>query len=149
MHPQTTFRLGVAQQRLALLRELADVLGLAQGALLNSDLDRLQVQNGRQLTLCKTLRTLAGDCAGPGIQASEPPILPPAVFGPGSFSAPIDGVEISRQLQEAGLQVRHLNRVQAALLRRARRSLEISACLRASCGLTYAAPAADRVILTT
>ncbi|HEX3353810.1 MAG TPA: hypothetical protein VHS34_13405 [Terriglobales bacterium] len=149
MYPQTTFRLGIAEQRLALLRELAEVLGLAQGALLNSDLDRLQEQNGRQLTLCKTLRTLAGDSAGPGIQASEPAISPPAIFGPGSLSAPIDGDAISRQLQEVRRQVQHLNRVQAALLRRARRSLEISACLRARCALTYAESATDRGILTT
>lgn len=123
MNPGISFRLGKPERRLGLMRELAGALAQAQAALLASDGEELQIQTERERTLCRTLQSFPPEATNPRRQCSQ-------------------------ELRELGLQIRDLNLVQAALLRRARRSLEILACLRARCAPTYTAPGTERNPLT-
>jgi flagellar biosynthesis/type III secretory pathway chaperone len=134
MKPGISSRRSAPEQRVVLMRELAQVLTQAQAAVLAWEVEELQIQTARQETLCQTLRRLgqgSGDSLplGAGISARPGGENVSAENGP------------ARELQALGLQVRYLNRVQAALLRRARRSLAILACLQARSQPTYTPPA--------
>jgi hypothetical protein len=130
------------EPRLRFMRDLASALAQAQAALLALDVDTLEVQNGRQLALCDGLGRIEATSAkhnqDAGIATELSSLLvPSAPPSPPPASSAADALELRR----LALQVRNLNQVQAALLRRAARSLEILAALHTRYALTYASPA--------
>ena len=133
------------EPRLRFMRDLASALAQAQAALLVLDVETLEVQNGRQLALCDGLgrieATSAKDNKDPGI-ATELSSL--TVRSTPSSPPPASSAADALELRRLALQIRNLNQVQAALLRRAAHSLEILAALRTRYALTYAAPAGRR-----
>jgi hypothetical protein len=128
------------ERRLALMRELAGTLEQAQAALLASDLQRIEEHTARQRELCDALRLLEAPATSPGKDVlHEPtgPDLPKASLPPElheRWSA------LSQELAQVQSRVGHLNRVHAALLRRAQRALAIVSRLLASSAVTYTLP---------
>ena len=110
------------EQRLGLLRELAGSLESAQAAVLRSDLAEMNLQTARQHELCAALR--------------------PAVGGGSS----VPGERWSRLLRESAnmeMRVARLNREYGALLRRARRTVDIFCRVLANSETTYVPPQRD------
>ena len=128
------------ERRLALMRELAGMLEQTQAALLASDLERIEAHTVRQRELCDALRLLEAPGTSPGKDA---PRKRTRVHLPeGSLSPELRErwSTLSQELAQVQSRVGHLNRVHAALLRRARRSLAIVSRLLASSAATYTLP---------
>jgi hypothetical protein len=126
------------------MRELAHSLALAQTAVVRSDLVGMQGQTSKQQQLCEQLSQI-------GIQApTEFPCeaqLPIAPAGwtrlPENLASPLGGERwnsLVNELTQVELQVAALNRTYGALLRRARRTVEIFCRVLATSGVTYAPP---------
>ena len=105
-------------QRLELLRSLADSLQQAHAALAATSGEKLDHHTARQQELCQHLRALAG-------------------FSELSSST---SAGLANDLQVAARRVGDLNRLYAALLRRRRRTADIFCRVLASSGTTYPAP---------
>jgi hypothetical protein len=101
--------------RLALVSELSESLGKSQTALLSFDLAKFESQTVRQAQLCCEL-----------VRLPEAKNI------------------ASAELLKAEADLRYRLRVYAALLRRARRTVEIFCRVLASSGVTYAPPRSSR-----
>ena len=110
-----------AQRRLTLLRELTESLARAQAAVVKSDLRDLRRQTERQAELCRQLSSL------------------PTPLTNGSSAAMRWG-ELVGQIRQAELALADLNRVYGALLRRARRTVDVFCRLLTDSAITYAPP---------
>jgi flagellar biosynthesis/type III secretory pathway chaperone len=128
MDPARSASLDRLQQRLGLMRELAGSLEQAQAALLAGQLAPLEHYTAEQDELCARLRRLGE--AGPGANGSL------ANSSSGPAGARWHG--LWQELRSIERQVHQLNRVHAALLRRAQQSLSMVSRLLASCDSTYA-----------
>jgi hypothetical protein len=131
-------------QRLAILQELRVALEQAQAALLASDAEQLEKQTASQLQLCRTLQALAVAEAG-GPNQSDWATLPKGAADPAvrqRWSA------LGQHLAAVERQISHLNRVHAALLRKAYRSVRIFARLLSSSAITYTPPERDGAAAT-
>jgi|SRR5436853_6943602 len=127
MNAQTGFSLGALEQRLALMQELAAELEEAQAAIVASDRNELQLHTERQRALCEAV------CA-----FSSPPV--PAEVSP-DFRQRRN--ILTQKLAEIENRVRRLNRIHAALVRRAQRTLAIFSRALASSAITYVPPQAQ------
>lgn len=126
MKPEHSLAIDRLERQLALLRELAAVLQQANAVLMGPDLNAIESHTRRQQELCEALRVLA-----PAEMASAAEMSPEIQQHRGV---------VLRELAQAKGHVAHLNRVHSAMLGRARRYLEIFACLIASSAPTYSCP---------
>ena len=132
------FRPEGLELRLGLLRELADSLKEAQAAVLRSDLGRLPMLTARQSEICGKYHQIA---TAPQQVPAQPK---PAGEEDSNHAESADGgqrwraltAEVARMEREA----LELNRAYAALLRRARRTVDIFCRALASSSLTYGPP---------
>lgn len=130
------------ERQIALMRELAGSLERAQAAVLSSDIRQISAQTLRQQRLCEELQRQAGRMSRQNGLAVAPMATP---------TAPVDAYPLlptsARQrsllaeLRETGKLVERLNRDYAALLRRARRTVDIFCRVLASSAITYLPPA--------
>jgi flagellar biosynthesis/type III secretory pathway chaperone len=109
------------ERRLGHMRELASVIEHAQAAVIMRNLGEIERLTARQRTLCDLLRAPEAQTRFHGCDSLR-------------HSALAD------QLVAAGKQVRDLNLAQAALLRRARRTVNIFCRVLASSAVTYTPP---------
>jgi len=128
------------EKQVTRLRELAGSLERAQAAVLRADAGQLNIQTLKQHTLCGELRRLG----------SVPPLLA------SSHAQPVTSMEVAAtpaldplaehqqallsELQDMVKRVQRLNREYAALLRRARRTVDIFCRVLASSDITYVPP---------
>jgi hypothetical protein len=132
---------GALERRIGLMRELANSLERAQAAVLNSDRVQLSRQTMRQRELCEQWRLLVSEFTR---NVSVPPRRAHAV--PNSHQAAELGPTGERhralivELAQIEARVAHLNRAYGALLRRARRTVDIFCRVLANSGLTYSQP---------
>src|SRR5262249_54304416 len=108
---------------LALWEALAASLEQATRALTDGDLDAFERATERQQQLCDQLRGVLPPWPGRGVCRDTP-----------------EGAADQRECMEIERRVKHLNRVYAALLRRANRSLETFCRMLDAAPSTYAAP---------
>jgi hypothetical protein len=127
---------GIQESCLILLRELSDSLALGQAALLASDLESFDLQTIRQQDVCLELLHLQSL-----MKAHNPAEFPGSNLSPGGQT---QSAARSRELRQAESQLWQQARLYAAVLRRARRTVEIFCRVLASSGTTYAAPSAGR-----
>ena len=110
--------------RLSILHDLVDAFLRAQSAIGLFDLQNMEAHIARQRQLCHVLMAL-----NDSVSEQSPP------------DAGRDALKrwhtLSRELKQTELHVLHLGRVQAALLRRTRRGLDLFSRLLASTALTY------------
>jgi len=130
------------ERRIALLRELAGSLQRAQAAVLRSDIGQMTAQTLRQQKLCEELQPHAGRMSRP----NAVPVAPMATPRPPVDALPLQPLSARQhsllaELREAGKLVERLNRDYAALLRRARRIVDIFCRVLASSAVTYLPPA--------
>ena len=111
-----------AERRLHLLHEVAESLKQAQTAVVKSELPELIRQTERQRGLCRQLSSLP--------RAKE------CTVAVNCWS------ELLEQTRQAELELAQLNRVYGALLRRARRTVDVFCRLMSDSGMTYAPPRA-------
>jgi hypothetical protein len=113
--------------RLARLQELAHSLERAYAAVLDSDLAEIRRQTALQQELCSSLR--------------QRPVNPPEMRALSrGRSAAGNGDALAEHLAEVERKVVQLNRKYAALLRRARRTVDIFCRVLATSALTYPPP---------
>jgi len=124
MHPEFT-ALDQRKLRVALLQELAAAFQEAQPAIVMSNMKHIQQHTTRQHELCRALLQL-GEA-----KAELPPV---------DQASQTAWRHLSQELAEIQPKVRHLGRVQTALLRRSRRAMEALACLLTCTALTYTLP---------
>jgi len=131
------------ERRVGLMRELAASLERAQAAILHSDAGQLAAQTMRQQELCEELRRLVPELA-------SGPVFSVANVARSVVRTHLAGtLHPARQRQRALLtellkietQVADLNRSYGALLRRARRTVDIFCRVLANSGVTYLPPA--------
>src|ERR1700733_1010224 len=115
-------------QRLDLLRELASSLQLAQAAVVRSDLRGVDSQTERQRELCDVLRQLGSaafllpeSAGGRSRKQNTQAQLAEIGLAPGVGQR---WQVLAQDLRQVEMQVDQLNRVYAALLRRAQRTLQ-------------------------
>jgi hypothetical protein len=128
------------ERQIALMRELAGSLERAQVALFNSDVAQVGVQTILQQRLCEELQQLAG-------KFSLKPSFPAHMITP-THQANVATLDpfaerqrfLLSELREIGKQVEGLNRHYSALLRRARRTVDIFCRVLANSGITYLPP---------
>lgn len=113
-------------KRLSLLRELAVTLAEAQTAVLRSDLGEIKRCTQEQQHICAALRQIENRSAlSDDGQRAE---------------SELSGEELIAQVQQAAARARHLNRIYLALLRRARRTVDVFCHVLAASAITYAPP---------
>jgi hypothetical protein len=129
---------GLLERRLRLMRELADSLERAQAAVLESDPGQVSAQTTRQRELCAELRRLASELTPEQVPS---PVKDTAGFMPARARRRALLIELA----EVEPQVACLNRAYDALLRRARRTVDIFCRVLANSGATYIPPASHPV----
>jgi len=140
----TSFELLV--RRLALMRELAGSLEQAQNAVVRSDLPGMDGRTAQQREICEALRQLE-------TEASRHPrctaIADKSRNQKAEMQFPGDAVSplvrqrwetLAQELTQVEIRVGELNRVYGALLRRARRTVQIFNRVLASSAITYIPP---------
>jgi hypothetical protein len=140
----TTFEL--LELRLALMRDLASSLGQVQSAVVRSDRREIDRHTTRQRELCDALRQLESEALG---RAPRNPIAGESrkqeawvQLREGAVSPELQQrwKSLAQELTEVELQVGQLNRVYAALLRRAQCTVQIFMRVLAGSANTYARP---------
>jgi len=109
----------LGERRLELFRELAASLERAQRAVMASKVEQMIRETSRQQEICGELRARRDDKPGT------------------AFTGSSRGAELAGELMRIEKRVAELNRLYAALLRRARRTAEIFCRAMASSALTY------------
>jgi hypothetical protein len=112
----------ILEQRLALLSSLAASLEQARQSILQPNLENLKRETARQQEVCARLQT-----------------LPAAIRPWPSLPAAERTVRLKQEIQQAEIQIAHLNVAYNALLKRARRTVDIFCRVLAS-ALTYSPP---------
>lgn len=128
------------ERQVALMRELAGSLERAQAAVLNSDGVQIRAQTILQQKLCGELQQLAGKFSPE--DSSPAHMVTPTHPADAATLHPLAQRRQSllTQLRETGKRVEQLNRVYSALLRRARRTVDIFCRVLANSGITYLPP---------
>jgi hypothetical protein len=138
--------LKLQEGRLGLMRELADSLEQVQTAVVRSNLAEITGHTARQRELCEAMRQLKSEGLRflPGAAtAGESPTqkfrsrLPEGAAAP---SLQRRWNAVAEELSEIEIRVGQLNRVYGALLRRARRTVDILCRVVASSAITYGPP---------
>jgi hypothetical protein len=128
MDPERSSGREAGQVRIDLLRQLAHSLELGQAAVVGSDLGEITRQTAQQRELCAKLRQLPAD-----------PVRTQASGFPGALVR--DRNEAwGEELAAVATKVALLNRRYEALLRRARRTVDIFCRVLAHSALTYPSP---------
>jgi len=126
-------------RQVALMRELAGSLQRAQAAVLDCDIAQINAQTIQQQRLCGELRQLAGQCSlEPSSAHRVTPMHPAGVATVAPFAQRQQA--LLTELRETGKRVERLNCDYAALLRRARRTVDIFCRVLANSGVTYLPP---------
>ena len=113
----------VLAARCGWLRDLADSLELASAALIHQNLGALRYQTGRQQDICRNLLQ-SGALAPPDLSLRDPGMQP----------------ELQREMAQLANLVARRNRTYAALLRRARRTVNIFCRVLEHAAVTYPEP---------
>jgi len=132
---------GALKRRINLMRELARSLECAQAAVLSSDPAQLGAQTKQQQELCEQWRR--GLCEFPGNGSLSPRRTHPMANSHEAVDLGPAGEAhraLIAELSEVEARVAHLNRAYGALLRRARRTVDIFCRVLASSGPTYSQP---------
>jgi hypothetical protein len=139
-------------RRLALMRDLAGSLEQVQGAVVRSDLPGLDGHTVRQGEICEALRQLEAEawrhsaCTATGGESRSRRV---------GMQLPEDDVSqlvrqrwktLANELTQVEIRVSQLNQVYGALLRRARRTVQIFNRVLASSAITYAPPKPELAI---
>jgi hypothetical protein len=165
MDPELTNSWDLLQRRLALMRQLASSLEQVQTAVVRSDLCGIDGHTVRQRELCEALGQLEAEALGQSFLRSTRSSIPSAsgkgntgtgndeqndknndkagmLWGDAAVSPEIRQrwESLALQLNQAESRVNQLNKVYAALLRRAQRTLQIFMRVVASPENTYSAP---------
>jgi flagellar biosynthesis/type III secretory pathway chaperone len=152
MDQELTTSFGLLERRLALMRELASSLEQVQTAVVRSDLRGINGHTARQRELWAALRQLETEALG------RPPRNPIAEQSREQkiwVQLPEDAVSpqvrqrwkaLAQELTQVEMRVSQLNQVYGALLRRARRTLQIFMRVLASSAITYAPPKREPAI---
>jgi hypothetical protein len=150
--PTTSF--GLMECRLALMRDLASSLEQAQSALVRSDLPGIDSITTRQQDLCEALRQLESEGwrhARSIATSAGSPLEKAGMALPDDAVSPSLGrpwKTLSEEVTRVEIRVFRLNQVYGALLRRARRTVQIYACALASSANTYPPPKREPAMAT-
>lgn len=121
------------QQRLSLLRRLAESLEVSQLALVRNDAEAIARGAAHQAELCRQWSLLEDQlrrqCA-PRPQPSNHP-------APDNSPERLHTAQLEEEWEALGARIRHLTRVHWSLLRHMQRSLTVLARVVESCALTY------------
>jgi hypothetical protein len=133
-------------RRLALMRQLASSLEQVQNAVVRSDLRGIEGHTARQREICEALRHLENEAlesspreAGFG-ESGKRNIWTQLSEDAVSLQVRQDRKTLTQDLAQVEMRVIQLNQVYGALLRRARRTLQIFGRVLASSANTYALP---------
>ncbi|MGD0513400.1 MAG: flagellar export chaperone FlgN [Terriglobales bacterium] len=148
MDSELTTSLDLLERRLTLMRQLASSLERAQTSVVRSDLRGIDDHTVLQRDLCEALGQLEGEARRREVSAGknkndqqkEDPIGLRVAENAISPEVRQRWKSLAEELAQVELQVSHLNRVYAGLLRRAQRTLQIFLRVLAGSGNTYAAP---------
>jgi len=132
---------GALERRISLMRELARSLECAQAAVLSSDPAELGAQTTRQRELCEQWRRGVSEFPRNGSISPRRRLAmanshEAVDLGPTGEAHRV----LIAELSEVEGRVAHLNRAYGALLRRARRTVDIFCRVLASSGPTYSQP---------
>lgn len=147
----TTFEL--VERRLALMLQLASSLEQVHGAVVRSDLPALEGHTARQREICEALRQLETEALRhpPGTAIADK--SPNQKIG---MQLPDDAVSplvrqrwkaLAQELTRVEIRVSQLNEVYGALLRRARRTVQIFNRVLESSAITYVPPKPEAAIV--
>ena len=125
------------QHRIQVLSELAGSLEQAQRALLQSNLEELRGHTTRQHELCHLLGEISGEASRQAICLG---LVNDGSGGQMAASARERWNALGEQLQAIERRVAQLNYSYGALLRRARRTVDIFCRVLTNSGVTYAPP---------
>jgi FlgN protein len=148
MDPESTNSLHLLERRLTLMRQLAGSLELVQTAVVRSDLRGIDAHTIRQQELCEALAQLEAEAVSQSLQTLTPnesghrkPRIG-MLLEDGVISSEVRQryTNLAQELTQIELRVSQLNRVYAALLRRAQRTLEVFMRVLASSANTYSPP---------
>jgi hypothetical protein len=146
-HSQPWLPFTTLERQLLLVRELADWLERAPGAVVACDLARVQLQTARQNWLCDQLaqllkwKNLPAESSIAMASWDEPSGAGSAEPTAGQHQPSAEQRrEMMQAITQAGLRAQYAAKVYAGLLRRSQRTNRILECLLASSGTTYARP---------
>jgi len=121
------------QQRLALLRRLAESLEVSQLALVHNDAEAIARGAAHQAELCRQWSELEDQLR----QQSEQRPIRTDPFPPGNSPEMLHSAQLEEEWNALGTRIRHLTRVHWSLLRHLQRSLTVLARVVESCAPTY------------
>ena len=121
------------EQRLALLRSLAESLESSSMALARNDAEAIARGAAHQAELCRQWSRLEDELRREARRRSAPP---PADAS-GKFSEAEDSARLQAEWETLGSRIRHLTRVHWSLLRHLQRSLAVMNRVVDSCAPTY------------
>jgi hypothetical protein len=121
------------QQRLALLRRLAESLEGSQLALVRNDAEAIARGAAHQAELCRQWSQLEDQLR----HESARRLLPSFQTAPDHSPEMSHSAQIEEEWNALGARIRHLTRVHWSLLRHMQRSLAVLARVVESCALTY------------
>jgi flagellar FlgN protein len=136
------------ERRLALMRALADSLERAQTAVAQSNLVEITGHTARQRELCAAVRQLESEARQFVADAAIADETRPQNIRTRQSQSGVSPLmqqrwnAVAEELSELEIRVGQLNRIYGALLRRARRTVDIFCRVLASSAVTYAAPRA-------
>ncbi len=126
-------RIEQRRKHIALLQELIATFQKGQHALLVGDIKEMQLYTTQEHGLCAELLEMARAEAGP-----LPPLRDDEAWDRWE--------KLGMEIQELESRARHLGRVQASLLKKGKRALEIYSCLLATLAPTYSPRRARREV---
>ena len=142
MDQELSSSFALLERRIRVLQQLASSLATAQAAVLHHDLNGIDLENTSQREICEALQQWEAEAVTSGCAIGEAPLgrtlqldIPPA-----SPALQERWRTLARELAQVETKVRELGRVHAAMLRRARRTIEIFARAFASSAATYSPP---------
>lgn len=150
MKLETNRYLTLLEQRLFLLQLLATGLRQSRKAFVNLDLNGIHQCVAEQESLCNQIRFLDQELnalqqqCGRGRDAVEPATDAGLLVGDDDAGLSPRLQQVFDSLSVAQTEVRHLNEVHAALLRRSRRSVNVLMNCLANYEATYSVPSATR-----
>lgn len=121
------------QQRLALLRRLAESLEVSQLALVRNDAEAIARGAAHQAELCRQWSELEDQLRH---QCARRP-RPTDKSAPGHSPEMLHSAQLEEEWDALGTRIRHLTRVHWSLLRHLQRSLTVLARVVESCAPTY------------
>ena len=122
------------EQRLALLRRLAESLESSSLALARNDAEAIARGAAHQAERCRQWSRLEGELRR---EAGTRSAAPPTAGAPGNFPGTEHSARLQAEWETLGARIRYLTRVHWSLLRHLQRSLAVLNRVVDGCGLTY------------